>query len=188
MSKKPTASAPAIDAQIKPYLDEWMVLTKRLEVDKAREIELRKYLGAVFFPTPEEGVNRIKTADGFEFALEHKINRKLDEAALDAVMSELPEESPYRNLGVLIQYKPSLVLSGYREMPADQKLIFSQALTETPGTPSLEVNILTEESEAARDPATAPTHIPAAHETVAAPDEPAPAKKTRKKRTPKATA
>ncbi len=140
-AKSIAAPAPAIPAALKPALDEWRSLVEWIEKAKPREMELRRTLAEVFFPNPVEGVNRIITEDGFEFTLEHKINRTIDEAALAPVMAELPESSPFRNPGVLITWKPVLVLGGLRVMPDEERKIFSQAMTEKPGTPSLEVEI-----------------------------------------------
>lgn len=140
-AKTIAAPAPAIPAVLKPSLDEWRSLTEWMEKAKAREMELRKTLAEVFFPHPVEGVNRIITEDGFEFTLTHKINRSIDEAALAPVMAELPENSPFRQPGVLISWKPVLVLGGLRVMPDEERRIFSQAMTETPGAPSLEVEV-----------------------------------------------
>jgi hypothetical protein len=119
---------------------------------KVRELELRNGF-ARLFTEPKEGVNHLLTADGFDLVLDYKVNRKLDVAALDAVMNELPEDSAFRQTGVLIEYKPALVMKGYRVLPDAERLIFCQALTETPGTPGLEIKRV---KTAAEDPATAP--------------------------------
>lgn len=158
MSQTQSANTPApvavaaLTQELQASIDEWTALTKWLEKGKKRELELRNTL-AELFVEPKEGVNHLHVGGLLDFVLDYKVNRKLDEQVLDTVMSELPEDSPYRQLGVLITYKPQLVLGGYRSLPADQKLIFCQALTETPGTPSLEIKPL---KGSPADPATAP--------------------------------
>ncbi len=105
-----------------------------------REAELRKYIVASVLPGEQaEGTNIVQSSDGLEFKVNVKINRALDEAALDATMAALPDDSPWKKIGVLVRYKPDLVLGGFRTLPADQMQIFSAALTETPGMPELEI-------------------------------------------------
>ena len=135
------------DATLPATVREWKEISAWMETAKKTEKELREKIAAALFPSPVEGVNRVQVVlDGstVEVALDHKINRKLDEPGLDAVMLQLPEDSPYRQAGVLIAYKPSLVLKGFRTMPDDQRRIFSQCLTETPGLPSLDVEVIEE--------------------------------------------
>lgn len=154
MSQKEVLNVPALSPALQDAVDEWQSLTKWLETAKKREMELRTLLVSIA-PKDQltEGTNTVRTADGWEFKIDRRVNRKLDETALDAVMSELPEDSPYRQLGVLVTYKPSLVLGGFRTMPEDQKLIFAQALTETDGAPAL---VISKPIQEGLDPATAP--------------------------------
>ena len=134
---------PCTDATLPPEIQEWKQIVTWLKTAKEREMAIRKKIAAAFFPKPTEGVNRaITEIDGlpFEIVLDYGIRRKLDEAVLDSVMLALPEDSPYRQPGVLIAYKPSLVLKNFRTLPDDQRRIFSAALTETPESPSVEIN------------------------------------------------
>lgn len=140
MSKKaPAVPAPAIPADLQPIIAEWLDVTKWLAQAKKREMEMRVQLAKHFFPNPSEGVNRVLTADGVEVAINHKINRKIETQVLDAVMNEFPDDSPYRQPDVLITFKPELVMNGFRSLPAELVKVFSQALTETPGAPELEI-------------------------------------------------
>ena len=144
-TKKPATLVAVSDATLPATVREWKEISAWMETAKKTEKELREKIAAALFPSPVEGVNRVQAVlDGqtVEIALDHKINRKLDEPGLDAVMLQLPENSPYRQAGVLIAYKPSLVLKGFRTMPDEQRRIFSQCLTETPGLPSLEVEVI----------------------------------------------
>lgn len=141
MSEIPTAPASAISGAIVTQLAEWQEVSTWLEKAKVQEMQLRLALAANFFPAPKEGVNHILVPfDGrvLQLTLDHKINRKIDEAALDAVMQQLPEDSPFRSVGVLIEYKPVLVMKGFRVLPEDQARIFAQALTEKAGAPQLD--------------------------------------------------
>lgn len=134
---------PCTDATLPPEIQEWKQIVTWLKTAKEREMVIRKKIAAAFFPKPTEGVNRaITEIDGlpFEIVLDYGIRRKLDEAVLDSVMLALPEDSPYRQPGVLIAYRPSLVLKSFRTLPDDQRRIFSAALTETPESPGVEIN------------------------------------------------
>ncbi len=151
MSKKSSLLATAPRAVLTDECGEavkqWLFYSKQLEEAKTFELALRQQIGSTLFPSPVEGVNRvIVELDGkaTEIVLDHKINRALDETVLDTVMNELPPDSPYRQVGVLVAYAPKLVLKGLRSMPNDQRLIFSQALTEKAGTPALHINEIDE--------------------------------------------
>jgi hypothetical protein len=139
MPKAIAAPAPALSAELLAFIKEREEILSWLSTAIPREKELRTYLAAVLIPSPTEGTNRLVTEDGYEVILNHKINRSIDEAQIDHVMSELPEDSPYRVPGVLIKFKPELVLSGYRGLPADQLKIVQQAVTEKPGMPELSI-------------------------------------------------
>lgn len=128
----PLAIAPDVLNEIK----EWQKISDWLEEGKRREMELRKKLSAIFFPTPKEGTNRI-VADGAEVVLLHKITRTLDVAALGSVMLQLPEE--LRVLGHLIEYTPDFKLATYRTLNDETKKIFEQALTIKDATPELKI-------------------------------------------------
>ena len=141
----PLVSIP--DATLPATIKEWRSVAAWMDTAKKQEKELRTKIANAFFPTPTEGVNRVLVdLDGVrtEIAMDFRINRKLDETVLDSVMLQLPEDSPYRQQGVLVAYEPKLVLKSLRTMPDDQRRIFSQALTETPGTPALDINEITE--------------------------------------------
>lgn len=140
--KKPT-NAPAVPAaplapELKAKINEWLSITGWMAKAKARETELRKELVAVFVPNPKEGTNHVQGL-GFAVTIDHKVSRKLDEAALDAVMPQMPEH--LRVVGTLISYEPTFDLKVYRAMTPDERKIFDQALVIKDGAPSLEITI-----------------------------------------------
>jgi hypothetical protein len=139
MAKKAAGAAPAFTAELLALIKERDAILLRMKPDADREMEIRKQLASALFPKPEEGSQRLITADGFEVILTHKVNRKLDEALVDSVMLELPEGCPARELGNLIAYPPKLVMDGYRALPADQLAIVQQMVTETDGAPELKI-------------------------------------------------
>jgi hypothetical protein len=104
------------------------------------EQALRKEVAALFFPTPDEGANTYELTQGYKLKLTHKIDRKLDEAALDAVKLQLREMNV--NPDALVEMKPSLVLKAYKglaQVNPEAIKVFDQALTIKPASPTLEV-------------------------------------------------
>lgn len=120
------------------YVAEWLETESQLAVLKKKEMEMRKQIFALLFPEPKEGANTVEFF-GIPVTGTHKVTRNLDEAALDTVMQEFPEDSPYRQDGVLIKYKPSFIMDTYRAMPEQERKIFEQALKIDDGAPSLEL-------------------------------------------------
>lgn len=133
------------DKKIQPLIKEWNQLRVRLEADAAREKELREIIANKFCPSREEGANKLLTTDGFEVTVTQHINRTLDVAALDSVMEQVPKH--YRQPGVLIDWKPALVLKAYRELPPEVMRVFAQVVTEKPGLPSLEIEKIKVDTE-----------------------------------------
>ncbi len=100
-----------------------------------RELVLRKAVMVEFFPIPEEGVNAMDMGQGWTLKATYKIDRKVDAAALPAIMAKL------RELGVkadpLIRYKPEISVDPYRALPDEARKIFDTALIIKPGSPTV---------------------------------------------------
>lgn len=105
-----------------------------LKTAQEREMEIRRTLCSHFFADPKEGTQRVEQ-DGYVFKMVQPITRKLDEAALDAIMPQMPEQ--FRQLGVLVKYTAGLVKAGYDALSEQDRKVFDQALTITPGAPQL---------------------------------------------------
>lgn len=121
-------------------LTEWQ--TAMAEAVKAKPIiekeqALRKEVFALFFPAPVEGTNKFDLLEGWELKGTYKIDRKVDEAAVPAVTEALREMGV--NADLLISYEPKLKTATYRELTAEQRVVFDQALTIKPGSPTLEL-------------------------------------------------
>ena len=124
-------------------LQEWhqAVLTAQ-EAKKVVEAEqaLRKEVMALFFPEPVEGTNKFELEAGWSLKATHKIERKVDEAALPAVLQQLREMGV--NPDPLIRTKPDLDTKAYRslvQINPDAAHVFEQALTIKPGSPTVEL-------------------------------------------------
>lgn len=124
-------------------LQEWhqSVLAAQ-EAKKVVEAEqsLRKEVMALFFPEPVEGTNKFDLEAGWSLKATHKIERKVDEAALPAVLQQLREMGV--NPDPLIRTKPDLDTKAYKslvQINPDAAHVFEQALTIKPGSPTVEL-------------------------------------------------
>lgn len=134
-------SEPKLTVEQADLINSWANLRKQIANIKPivdEEMKLRKEIFSSMFPTPAEGVNDSPLHSGWVLKGTYKLDRKIDEAALPAAMEQL------RALGVvadkLVAYKPSLVTSVYKELTAEQRVIFDTALEIKPASPTLELN------------------------------------------------
>lgn len=118
-------------------LIKWDELQKQLAPLKAQEMLMRKKIFDGMFPSPKEGTNKVALNAGYVLVGKHVINRKLDEPVLTVMNEEF--RAAGINTNALIERKPSLVLSAYRELTAEQQHFFDRALIVTPGSPALEI-------------------------------------------------
>lgn len=124
-------------------LQEWhQAVLAAQEAKKVVEAEqaLRKEVMALFFPEPVEGTNKFELEAGWSLKATHKIERKVDEAALPAVLQQLREMGV--NPDPLIRTKPDLDTKAYRSLVQtnpDAAHVFEQALTIKPGSPTVEL-------------------------------------------------
>jgi len=122
---------------------EWSLAMQAIEEAKAaiaKEQALRKEVADLFFFTPTEGVNTFELEQGYKLKLTYKIDRKIDEAALDAVRKQLAEDKI--NIDTLLSYKPSLDTKAYKglmQVNPEAAKVFDQALTIKPASPTLEL-------------------------------------------------
>ncbi len=121
-------------------LAEWQDDKRKLAFYKEREKENRLTLFAGTFPNPKEGTQSFKLADGRTVKAQYKINRKVDEAALPATLARM-RELGVANADALVTYKPSLAKREWNTLSPENKLVFSDAIIATPGTPTLEVEL-----------------------------------------------
>lgn len=118
-------------------LIEWDALQKELKLLKAKEMLIRKRLFALHFPTPTEGTNSVPLNAGWVLKGKYQIDRDVDVGALTTMAERL--RAAKINVDKLVQYKPSLVLSEYRTLTAEEQHLFDQCLVVKPGSPSLEI-------------------------------------------------
>jgi hypothetical protein len=126
-----------------PYLrmlEAWdqMCLLKALVEESEKDMRLKLFQGA--FPNPKEGTNVHKLPDGRELVGKHTVNRKIDEAALPAVLVAM-REAGVANSDKLVRYKPELAKREWNSLSDENKLRFSPAVISTPGSPQFEIRI-----------------------------------------------
>jgi hypothetical protein len=104
---------------------------------KKAEMELRKELTGAFFDiaNAKEGTNTSDLGNGWKLKYKHKLDRKPDEAAFEAVFSRLPEGSK----DSLIKFKPEVSIKAYRSLSETNRKIFEECLIIKPGSPELEL-------------------------------------------------
>lgn len=121
-------------------LTEWQAAKAAADAVKPtveKEQTLRKEVFALFFPAPIEGTNKFDLPEGWALKGTYKIDRKVDEQAVPAVSEALRGMGV--NVDLLIGYEPKLKTATYRELTAEQRGIFDQALTIKPGSPTVEL-------------------------------------------------
>lgn len=121
----------AIDA----LLTLWNTASVNAEVWKGYENTLRLLIFDTAWPKPERGRNLARLPHGMALVGNYKINYRIDPAGLSAAREFIPLEL----FQSVIEYKPSVKPTPYRELTPDQHRLFADFITEKPGMPDLEV-------------------------------------------------
>lgn len=124
-------------------LTNWTRAVEQVAATKSlveNEMALRKQVMASFFPEPKEGTNNLELEAGWKLKAVYKLDRKVDEAALPAIMEKLRTFNV--NPDLLIKRKVELDTTGYKTLlsisPETVK-IFDECLTIKPASPSIEL-------------------------------------------------
>lgn len=122
-------------------LAQWVEMVERIKVEVKplveRERRLRQELFGELFPSPLEGTNYVGLANGWRLKGVYKLDRKLDEAALPAVRDTLATMDV--NADTLVDWKPSLKTTAYKNLPDEARKVFDEALTMRPASPVMEL-------------------------------------------------
>lgn len=141
MAIKPSASINGYTEEQKKVLydaiDAWHKKSAELAKCIADEKVLRQALCDTYFPTPREGTNKMLIGFGMELKMDFRINRKIDEVALDAAIAGKMINPD--TITECIKYKPTLSATGWKALDDDDRKLFADIVTETPGTPGLEL-------------------------------------------------
>ncbi len=114
---------------------EWSATKIKLAKLKIEESTMRSKLFAFYFPLAKEGKTVEQMPEDWYLEGTQKMNRKIDEAALKAVMEQLPEGSEDR----LIKWKPELKLREYNKLHKKQQAIMDEAIIMTKATGSMKL-------------------------------------------------
>lgn len=124
---------PGIELSMK--VTDWQELSARLKQVKNEEAKLRREICEELFEGAA-GEFSIKRRVGYlDVKATSKVNRKVDEAELDSVWELLREAEK-----ACFKFKPTLQLAKYKALKkADLVVHLYDAITESPGMPTLEV-------------------------------------------------
>lgn len=122
-------------AEVRLLLNDWFAAAKESKEAAAKESAARLLLVNTAFPKLKEGAgNVLPIGFGKNLKVTGKINRKLDEALL-ALAKNIPAEI----IEAVIKMKPSLIVGAFKSLSDDDKKLFGDIVTETPGAPSVEI-------------------------------------------------
>jgi hypothetical protein len=133
-----------IDDVMQQNLQRWALLQKEIRALAEamapiveEEKMLRALIVSVAFPKETEGTHDIDLANGWKLKAALKLDRKVDEAALPAVVAQLQKMQV--NADVLLRVKHEVEVKQYRQLTEEQRKVFDQMLTIKPQTPTLEL-------------------------------------------------
>lgn len=118
-------------------IEQWQTAVKELAAWKAKEMLLRKRIFNGIFPNPIEGIMKVPIGNVMTLTAVHKVTRDIDGAALATYVRMFHEQGI--PIDSLIKYNPSLVISEYRKLSDEQRLMFDHILIIKPGSPTLKI-------------------------------------------------
>jgi hypothetical protein len=147
-------------AELTAMAGQWVAKRKELEAIKAAEMEERKQLSRILFPTPKKGTQRYDFGSGYFIKLQYKLTHKLgDKDKVDSQgikvsiadqvidvqnkMEELGERGKFLSER-LIKWAPALSVSEYESLdlgdPIEKKCfdLITEILTIEEASPTLE--------------------------------------------------
>lgn len=134
----PTSQPALTPEQLHDAWQNWATQAEQIKALRASEMGWRKILANHYFgPTPDEGTTRKALGNGYDLVLSQDMNRKIDEAVLDNLQAQMRKKKI--KVDELFPYVPTLSLTQYRLLTADQKELVDQILTETYASPSIEL-------------------------------------------------
>lgn len=122
----PVPSSPWDAMNEDQLLMEWDKVKKSIEVVKANEMELRKYIVDRAFPNKHEGMNTKLLGDNSGYELKAAVKFNYNLADNDTVENCLAKVASLGNQGPfiadrLVSWKPSFLLTEYRQLEIDKE-------------------------------------------------------------------
>lgn len=120
-------------AKVNAASAEWAKVKKALDRFKEAETVARKALVDAAFPNGlKEGTNTLSLAGKWKLKVTGVVDRKVDEAALPAIIERIAEKFDGYDARQLVRYKPDLSVSAYKDLVKTNPKIakmFENALT-----------------------------------------------------------
>lgn len=132
-------------------LEKWEAAKAALENAKNAEMEIRKAIVAIAFdPTKQAGTERVPLHNGYELKSVKKLNygfiktpdgKGVDKNAIDAALAKIEAKGPVGELIAqrLVKWDPSLSLTEYKQLSAEDKAAIDAVIVTTDGAPTLEI-------------------------------------------------
>lgn len=117
----------------------WLELKQAAKIANDAEMTARKAMVAAYFPPKNEGSMTRKTPSGLSVSVTFTINRTIEKGTLTALTPQFEEAEI--SLDALVRNKPELVVSEYRLLSDEQRMLFDQAMTIKEGTPQVEIKV-----------------------------------------------
>lgn len=145
MATKPLYSASQMPDDAKKLLydkiTEWHELNEKLTPMVDREKQLRTELYETYFKISsklKEGTNHIDIGFGKFLTAQLRINRKIDEAQLEAAL--VAQVITQADIDSIISFKPTLRVGDWKDADLDFRRKFGDIVTEEPGLPGLSIS------------------------------------------------
>lgn len=118
-------------------LEAWYKADQELKALKSKEMLLRRRIFNGLFIDPKEGTNNHELGDGYVLKGKRTINREVEMSTFLAMREELPQHGI--TPGVIVRWKPELVVKEYRALTDEQRAFFERCLIIKDGAPGLEI-------------------------------------------------
>ena len=110
----------------KAQVDEWT----------AKEVALRLQIFGGLFPTPVPGAgNKVRIPYDMALIGTYRLNYRVDEAAMSQSRS-LIDPATFESV---ISFRPNVRDAAFRDLPDDERNLFTPFITVSPGTPGIEI-------------------------------------------------
>lgn len=116
----------------------WQEASGNAKAWAEQEKTLRNELIAMAYPDQSPGTKYAPLPEGWRLKVTFKLDTKLDEPALPAVLERLREKN-CAVVDALVNYKPALVSAVVKTLSAEDQVILADALIVKPAQPSLEL-------------------------------------------------
>lgn len=120
---------------IAELLSEWYEAKQQADAWKVKELELRNAIFKAAFPNPTFGTNKIKIEHGMALIGDYRMNYRIDRPAMEESRGFIPVDM----FDSVISYRPEVKAGGWNKLDDENKKLFGTFITETPGTPGLEI-------------------------------------------------